>query len=299
VQALKGRAPVRLQVLLAVAIAATVVGASGVALSVEPDTYSLSEPWLILLPDGRVAALFIVGGPNQYAVMFGYVNQRGWSTWPQTITPRFGVLLAPVTAFARPDSAGRIHVAWSLYDARNGVQDFRYIRLDSAGIPVVSTGSLGTAFVANYTNYFPATPFPILEENSVHIVWRVNGSYIATTVSLDGTRLSPPAPFDPGTNESLPTRTQDTVSTVSDGNGRTFSLFTNLVQVYSGRQVYVDTELRLRFFGGTGTRETVLYSTHDWWWTAKPMVMPSLVALGTGTVVLAVLGWNRIRARRR
>ena len=296
------------QLALTLAIVAIVAGAGGIAFSVEPDTYGIfPEPWLVPMPDGRIGALFIVSGKDQYAVMFGFVSDRGeWSMWPKEITPRYDVLLYPASAFARADGAGRIHVAWNLFDIRTRLQDFRYLRLDPSGTPVVSTGALGTSVLADDMYTTPGTPFPILDQDFVRIVWRAaNESYIAATLSFDGVLLAPPAPISLVANESFLTRERppgeteyERASTLTKAGGKIFYLFTKQLTTYAGRQVYVDTELRILIVDSTGSREASLYSTRDWWWTGKPFVLPSGVALGAGTAVLAALGRSRLRPHR-
>lgn len=284
---------------LAVCAAAVVGGLGAVIFSVEPDTTFLgAKPWLVLIGDEKIGVEFITYGSRYSAVLFGILDRSGnWVSLPAPLSPLYGTSTYPSSAFSVEDSAGRIHVSWSLYDTAAPRQVFHYLQLDVRGRVVVRADAIGNASIGE-------APFPVLAEpwirpeaDRVGVFWSSNGTYQMTVLGLDGSVIAPPSPAPEVNDTWLPSRSaidggtwRDSKASVrSDALGNTLYLWQRLTYSRSGPVLLDQYEVRLRRVGPSGDLERAVYSTDDWWWATKPAVLPAVVAMLVGAAASAVI----------
>ena len=287
------------------AIATLLSGITVIAVSIEPNSdYISTEPWVCVLGPDRIGIEFVTYGHDFSAVLYGVVDSRGnWIVGPSPVTPRYGYFLSPSGAIAVCDSAARVHIAWILSGSNPREQSFYYLQLDGVGRVIATAGPLGNRSVTDQS-YYPVSPGIQVNSSTVDVAWMDNGTSWAATLDLDGRLIQPAHPLagnisgPPRVPSPLPSAFGSSASVGSDGAGFTYYVWQIFRFRQAGRQSLLEYEVGFGRTGPGGQVDRIVYSTDDFWWTTKPMVVPGFVFALIGAVTTPILAAYLARLRR-
>lgn len=289
---------------LTISVLAAIGSLTNLAWSVEPDsTFIPGGPWLVPLGPSRFGVQFITWGWDFSTVLFGILDGNGnWVSWPTPITPRSSFRVLPWDALTVADAAGRVHVAWTRFDTEQFVQTFHYLQLDPNGRIRVQTGPLGEATVDYQSFKLPVSPRFLVTDQEVQMFWQGNGTYLRTDLDFIGKVTSPPTAvpfvdpraFPPRVEVEGGNRYDSRASAVSEG-GFTYLLWQRLAFRGFGRAINQEYDVVWRRVGPDGRAEKAIYSTFDWWWTTRSLVVPSFVIFLAGIVAAPIFATMRTK----
>jgi len=285
-----------LLVSIGVALATLISGITMIGVSIEPNSdFTSPEPWLLIIAPDRIGIEFVTYGRDFSAVQYGVVDPRGnWVVGPSPVTPRYGYFLYPSGAVAVSDPGARVHIAWTLLDSNLHEQSFHYIQLNDVGRVMAAAGPLGNRSVP-LQSYGPVSPGIQVTSSTVEVVWTDQGANWAATLDLNGRLMQPAHPLagnvggPPRVPSPSPSAFGSSASVGSDGAGSTYYVWQQSRFRQAGRQTVLEYDVGFYRTGPGGGVDRILFSTDDFWWTTKPMVVPGFVLALTGAVAVPIL----------
>ncbi len=329
-----------LTVLVAVlAVAGVVAGTFGLVIESQPwlrSYYFGGLPCLLDLGSGRLGLVFVNFDLSEGGVYYAILDPGGgWILLPTAVTPLQQGTVGPSEAMARVDGAGRVHIAYSLWDPDRGNLSFYYAQVDAASGRVLhSVGPLGSLFLSwIYTDHPPGLA---VDGTGAWVAWPADasemqalgptpGPWRVAHISEAGALLGPPTEVAQIDNASfflpraLPPGGAEPVDSPASyvvQGATTFRVWTHdriwytsafgpfaappaQPRVHAESAVYHQaTDFQFQRAGPEGVANVTLLSTQANWWMERPWVAPASVALVAGGTTLALLAAFRARDAR-